>query len=222
MSDRGTLEKLLIRAYTTPDYSGREIDEFESPVNPNEITISVEMEYDSSQGSGTTNSRMNFKKVKKGDLTLTFFIDGTGVSGSPVDVMAKVNKFGSVTGYNGDIHRPNYLIIMWGTTEVKRCVLKTASIVYKLFSNDGVPLRAVITAVFAQNSDDQSRVAAARDESPDLTHVKMVKAGDNLPALCYDVYGNPDYYLDVANANQIADFRNLVPGTSIMFPPLEK
>jgi len=111
---------------------------------------------------------------------------------------------------------------MWGTTEVKRCVLKTASIVYKLFSNDGVPLRAVITAVFAQNSDDQSRVAAARDESPDLTHVKMVKAGDNLPALCYDVYGNPDYYLDVANANQIADFRNLVPGTSIMFPPLEK
>jgi nucleoid-associated protein YgaU len=50
----------------------------------------------------------------------------------------------------------------------------------------------------------------------------MVKAGDNLPALCYDVYGNPDYYLDVANANQIADFRNLVPGTSIMFPPLEK
>jgi len=83
-------------------------------------------------------------------------------------------------------------------------------------------LRAVITANFTDNADDQTRVALAQDQSPDLTHLRIVKAGDNLPSLCYQVYGDPGYYLDVASANGIDDFRQLPPGTRIFFPPLEK
>jgi nucleoid-associated protein YgaU len=101
-------------------------------------------------------------------------------------------------------------------------VLKSASIAYKLFKPDGVPLRAVITANFTDNSDDQTRVAMAQDQSPDLTHVRLVKAGDDLPSLCNQIYGDPRLYLQVARANGIDDFRNLAPGTKLRFPPLEK
>lgn len=220
MADRGTLEKLVILAYTKADYGGAPIARFESFVNPNEITLSYEMEYDAAQGSGTTNSRMNFKKQKPGDLALTFFIDGTGVSGRPLDVQQKIEEFQAVTGYNGDIHRPNYLKVNWGTLQIKRCVLKSASIAYKLFQPDGVPLRAVITASFSDNSDDNTRVAMAQDMSADLTHKRVVKAGDTLPGLCTEIYGAPDYYLKVARANELAGFR-VVPGMQILFPPLE-
>src|SRR2546425_842953 len=96
MSDRGTLEKLLIKAY--------------------------EIEYDAAQGSGTTGSRMNFKKMKPGDMSLTFFIDGTGANGKPSDVQKKVEEFQTVTLYNGKQHRTNYLKVVWGTLTVKRCV----------------------------------------------------------------------------------------------------
>ncbi|MGX2040176.1 CIS tube protein [Methylocaldum sp. MU1018] len=222
MSERGTLEKLLIRAYEQPDYSGQPVGEFAAFLNPNEITLSYEMEYDAAQGSGTTNSRMDFKKMKPGDLSLTFFLDGTGASGTVIDVQQKVEQFQTITGYNGNIHRPNYLKVVWGTLQVKRCVLKSASIAYKLFKPDGVPLRAVITANFTDNSDDRTRVAMAQDQSPDLTHVRLVKAGDNLPALCYEIYGDPTRFLDVARANGIDNFRALIPGTKIFFPPLEK
>lgn len=222
MSNRGTLEKLLIKAFTKADYSGPSYDEFESFVNPNEITLAYEMEYDSAQGSGTTNSRMNFKKMKPGDMTLTFFLDGTGANGKVVDVQQKIEKFQRVTGYNGDIHRPNYLKVVWGTLQVKRCILKSASISYKMFKPDGIPLRAVITAVFTDNSDDQSRVAMAQDHSPDLTHIVTVTAGQKLPAMCYKIYGDQNYYLDVALANGIDNYRNLIPGSKIFFPPLEK
>lgn len=221
-SDRGTLEKLLILAYTKPDYSGSAIRKFEAYVNPSEITLSYEIEYDSAQGAGTTNSRMNFKKMKPGDLSLTFFIDGTGANGTRIDVQQKVEEFQAVTGYNGDIHRPNYLKITWGTLTVKRCVLKSASIAYKLFQPNGVPLRAVISATFTDNSDDTTRVAMAQDHSPDLTHRRIVKAGDKLPAMCGEIYGDPRRYLQVADANGLDDFRNLVPGTEIFFPPLER
>ena len=222
MSNRGTLEKLLIKAYESPKYSGQPVSEFTAFINPNEITLSYEMEYDSAQGSGTTNSRMNFKKVKPGDMVLSFFIDGTGASGRTVDVQQQVELFQTVTGYNGNIHRPNYLKIAWGTLQVKRCILKSASIVYKLFKPDGVSLRAVISATFTDNSDDQTRVALSQDQSPDLTHVRMVKAGDNLPSLCSEIYNDPSYYLEVARVNRINDFRNLTPGVRIIFPPLEK
>jgi hypothetical protein len=218
----GELEKLLIKAYTEADYSGDPTGEFVAYVNPNEITLSYEMEYDEAQGSGTTGSRMEFKKVKPGDMSLTFFIDGTGANGVTVDVQEKIESFQTVTGYNGEIHRPNYLKVAWGTLSVKRCVLKSASIAYKLFKPDGVPLRAVITANFSDNSDDQTRVALAQDESPDLTHARMFKAGDSLPMMCYRIYGSPDYYLDVARANNLDDFRNIPPGTRLLFPPLEK
>jgi hypothetical protein len=218
----GRLEKLLIRAYEAPDYSGEPVGEFEAFVNPHEITIAYEMEYDSAQGAGTTNSRMEFKKVKPGDLALTFFIDGTGASGRRVDVQERIERFQAVTGYNGDIHRPNYLKVVWGTLQVKRCVLKSASIAYKLFRPDGVPLRAVITANFSDNADDRTRVALAQDQSPDLTHVRLVRAGDTLPALCYGIYGDPAYYLEVARANGLDHFRHLEPGTRIVFPPLER
>lgn len=112
MSERGTLEKLTIKAYEQPDYSGQPIGEFAAFLNPSEITLSYEMEYDAAQGSGTTNSRMEFKKVKPGDLSLTFFLDGTGASGTVIDVQQQVEQFQTVTGYNGNIHRPNYLKVV--------------------------------------------------------------------------------------------------------------
>lgn len=220
--DKGQLEKLTILAHTQPDYSDPPVDSFAAYVNPAEITLGYEVEYDAAQGAGTTNSRMEFKKIKPGDLSLTFFLDGTGANGQPLDVQSAVHQFQTVTGYNGDIHRPNYLKIVWGTLQVKRCVLKSASIAYKLFRPDGVPLRAVITAAFTDNSDDQTRVAMAQDQSPDLTHRRIFKAGDRLPALCTAIYGDPGLYLRVAEANGLDDFRQIAPGTEIFFPPLAK
>jgi hypothetical protein len=219
--ERGTLERLTIQAFEQPDYSGSPAKTFEAYVNPNELTVGYEMEYDSSQGSGTTNSRMNFRKVKPGDLTVALFLDGTSATGRALDVQTSVEQFREVTGYNGNIHRPNYLKVVWGTIEVRRCVLKSATIAYKLFKPSGVPLRAVITAIFTDNSDDQTRVAQARNQSPDLTHVRLVRAGDTLPALCEQIYGDPQRYLQVAVANALDDFRQLEPGMRLFFPPLE-
>jgi hypothetical protein len=220
-TDRGTLEHLVIKAYEAADYSGSEVGEFEAYVNPSELTLGYEVEYDGAQGHGTTNSRQAFRRMKPGDLTLALFLDGTGANGRPLDVQQKVEEFQTVTGYNGNIHRPNYLKVVWGTLPVTKCVLKSASIVYKLFRPDGVPLRAVIDATFTENADDGTRVAEAQDQSPDLTHLRIVKAGDNLPSMCFAIYGDPRLYLEVADANGIDHVRNLQPGMRIFFPPLQ-
>lgn len=219
----GRLEKLLVQAYSTPDHAENSlVDSFEAYVNPSELTLAYEMEYDSAQGSGTTGSRMDFKQVKPGDLTLNFFLDGTGANGVKIDVQQQVEKFQAVTGYNGDIHRPNWLKVAWGTLQVKRCVLKSASIAYKLFKADGTPLRATIAATFVDAVEDQTRVAQAQDSSPDLTHVRVLEAGETLAGLCERIYGDPALYAKVARANDLDGLRQLPPGTRVRFPPLAK
>jgi LysM repeat protein len=219
---KGELEKLCIQAYTEADYSGAPLHEFYAFINPDEITLAYDIEYDSAQGIGTTNSRMDFTHLKPADLSLGFFLDGTGANGHKIDVQEQVEAFQTTTGYNGTIHRPNYLIVAWGSLSVRRCVLKSASIAYKVFKASGEPLRAVISAVFSDNSDDQTRVAIAQDESPDLTHTRIFKAGDSLPRLCQQIYGNGALYAQVAKRNQLSQFRNIAPGTPLIFPPLEK
>ena len=59
-------------------------------------------------------------------------------------------------------------------------------------------------------------------KSPDLTHIRTVQSGDTLPLLAKAMYGSSRYYLVVAEANGLDDFRNLKPGTKLFFPPLEK
>lgn len=219
----GQLERLKVQAFKTPDYSEQlPFDTFEAWINPNEITFSYEIEYDGGQGAGTTNSPMKFKRVKPGGLTLAFFLDGTGASGRKLDVVQEIARFQTVTGFSGEGHRTNYLKLAWGSMEVRRCVLKSASIAYKLWKPSGVPLRAVITAAFVDNSDDRTRVAREGKQSPDLTHVRTVLAGETLPVLCTRIYGDPDHYLEVARCNGLDEFRNLEPGTRLVFPPLEK
>jgi nucleoid-associated protein YgaU len=220
---KGLLEKLQVRAYAKPDYAlSSLVGTFDAYVNPNELTIAYEMEYDSAQGSGTTGSRMDFKKVKPGDLSLVFFLDGTGANGVKIDVQTQIEKFQTITGYNGDIHRPNYLLVAWGTIQVKRCVLKSASIAYKLFKADGTPLRAAISATFVDAVQDQTRVALAQDSSPDLTHVRVLRAGETLASLCQQIYGDATLYLKVARANQLDSVRRVPAGTRVRFPPLQK
>lgn len=223
MATNGQLERLVIRAYKASDFAEASlVGTFESYVNPSEIVLAYEMEYDSGSGAGTTGSRMDFKKVKPGDVQIALFIDGTGANGRLIDVQKKVEEFQTLTGYNGDIHRPNFLLVAWGTMQIKRCVLKSASIAYKMFRPSGVPLRAVITATFTEAVADKTRVAQAQDSSPDLTHVRTLQAGDSLAALCHEIYGDPHLYLKVARANGLDSVRQVPPGTRVRFPPLAK
>jgi nucleoid-associated protein YgaU len=79
-----------------------------------------------------------------------------------------------------------------------------------------------VQAKFKGFVEDNLRVARENNSSPDLTHVRMVKEGDTLPLMTYRIYGDPKYYLEVAKANKINNFRKLKTGDIIIFPPLTK
>jgi Contractile injection system tube protein len=223
--ESGQLNRLTILGYKNPACDDTPDDpplKFEAYVNPTEITLGYEAEYASQSGTGTTPGPLHFNRIKPGDLTVAFFLDGTGANGRKVVVQDQIRQFAVTTGYDGNKHEPRFLKIAWGKLKVFRCKLKSASTVYKLFTANGIPLRAVITAVFTEAVDAQTSEGMAGNQSADLTHVRLVKAGDTLPGLCQSIYGEPRLYLEVARANSLDNFRALQAGTRLRFPPLAK
>jgi nucleoid-associated protein YgaU len=94
------------------------------------------------------------------------------------------------------------------------------SVDYTLFKPSGEPLRAKVKLSFSGFMSKEEEALRANRSSPDLTHLIEVKAGDTLPMLCYRVYKDCSYYLEVAKVNGITNFRDLQLGTKLHFPPL--
>ena len=100
--------------------------------------------------------------------------------------------------------------------------LMSVDIEYTSFERNGSPLRAVLKTSFTEDLDPEKRTAQERSSSPDLTHTRIVRSGDTLPLLSKEIYGSAKYYLQLARVNNLSNFRDLTPGTELIFPPLEK
>ena len=193
---------------------------FEAMFNPNTYTVNHKLNFDTKQAPGTAGGEPEFKNKEPETFTLEFMMDATGASKAPVPIRDQVSKFNKVTtSMNGKTHRPNYLLVQWGTF-IRECVLQSANITYTLFNMAGVPLRAKVSATFIERADSELNARESMLSSPDLTHEIIVKEGDLLPLLTYKTYRNQKYYLQVARINKLKNFRKLIAGTELIFPPL--
>jgi nucleoid-associated protein YgaU len=219
----GLLDKLKIEAYKDAEYTQKATYEngvFIVMFNPETYVQKYEVEYEPIQGQGTTGSPQKFGKIKPLEYSFEFLLDGTGIHSEKKNVAAELEKFLVLTTKNdGDIHRPYFLKLSWGNL-VSYCVTTSVEITYTLFYPDGRPLRAKVAAVFTENIEDTLRVAEEGNNSPDLTHWRIVKDGDTLPLMTFRIYGDVKYYPEIARINGLSNFRSLEPGTKLKFPPL--
>jgi len=232
--DRMKLKKLTIKAYKKRSRSVVDlIGSFEAMFNPASFSQKYEIEYGRHQGLNSTNKRVDYARSKPRELNLKLVLDGTGVQAMGIltldrqkSVSDRVKEFIDLTfRMNGNIHEPNFLVVEWGGKDdgglIFSCRLASVDVAYTSFNRDGSPLRAELDVKLISDQDVKKRMAQENKSSPDLTHSRIVKSGDTLPLLTKEVYGSSQYYLRVAQANNLDDFRNLTPGQEIFFPPLE-
>jgi len=231
MSDRPT--KLVIHAYTDKEFKnpvkGHEL--FTVPVNPESFTKTFKVELDARTPHGSSGVDPNFKSTGPQELKVEFLFDGTGTiegykgdttdDGESISVHDQLDNFlRCVYNYDGEIHKPHYLIVFWGSEIKFPCVLSNLEVNHTLFDPTGFPIRIKINAGFMGYYTDKSRAAIARMASPDLTHYQKVKQGDRLDLLTYKIYNDPKYFLEVGYVNGLSSIRNVRSGTNLNFPPL--
>lgn len=227
----GELKKLQIYAYDNVDMADdhlAQIEGIDNPysalINPENYTVDIKYEFENTQGQGTTGGNQQFKVKYPEEMSFEFLFDNTGIiDGNPKENIAEdienFKKF--LMDYDGNVHEPRFFKFVWGTDLFKgRC--SALNIAYKLFNPDGSPIRAVCKVTLKQATEEELRVLEENDQSPDLTHYRIVKEGENLPWMCYKIYGDPKYYIQVAKENRLANFRNIKAGDRLFFPPINK
>ena len=191
--------------------------------NPESFAINEEIDWNAQCPPGNQGSDYLYNKTKPRKFTIEFTLDGTGVNtnGIKIPVTAQIILFrAATTGIRGDLHRPNFLLVQYGTF-INTCILNSSTVTYTMFDMFGLPIRARVSASFTERTVKTLSDILGMLSSPDLTHKVEVKQGDTLPLLTYNTYNNQTYYLQVAKVNKLKNFRNLKAGTTLVFPPIE-
>ena len=221
------LEKLKIEVYGNRLRIGLPKQTLKVMFNPESYSLSYKNVFTRYQGMSSSGKSGRYILSEPAQLSLKIIIDGTGVSEMGVvtlldkkDVYKEVQQLlQSTTLMDGDIHEPRFLKIKWGNLDFD-CRLDQVTVNYTLFDQSGKPLRAELDTSFRADMADSKRIRQEKKGSPDLTHKRIVKEHDTLPLLCESIYGTPDYYLKIAQANKLVNFRELTPGQELFFPPL--
>jgi nucleoid-associated protein YgaU len=218
--------KLTITAYSDSGFKSQVGQPFSVWVNPASYTHTKQITYNDRQAQGSSGPSPEFNRVQQEEVSFELLFDATGVIPVPqgqsyangiADGISQLTTL--IATVNGTIHSPNYLILAWAQLQFQ-CVLQSMNLSYTLFKPDGTPLRAKAQCTFLSYQSETQLAQEAGLESPDVSHLVTVRAGDTLPLLCYNIYGDSGYYREVAGTNGLLDFRNVPPGTQLLFPPL--
>jgi hypothetical protein len=202
--------------------------------NPETYTDTTEIELAPTEPAhGDAGQEAKFKAIKPKTFTMDLLLDGTGYSPAPppagaldavapssgLSVVAQIEHFKATTGFSGNVHRPRYLLLVWGKL-IATCVLESFSIAYKLFTAEGLPLRATISASFKEHKDNLQAELEKNLASPDIQHAHVVLENELLPTVVNGVYKTPLHYIAVAAANRLDTVRRIEPGATLLLPPL--
>jgi len=219
------LKKMTIVAYDDDEFTSQS-GSYSVLINPDEYSHKYKILYNKKKGQGAKAEEPTFNRMCGETVSFTIWFDGTGVvpdvtgTAGSTSIRDQIRDFRHlVFDYSGNIHSPRYLELSWGTL-LFRCRLESLDLSYTMFSPDGMPIRAKAALSLIGYTNPKEAAKKAGDNSPDMSHLVQVKAGDTLPLLCYRIYGTSLPYAEVARVNGLTSFRRLEPGRQLLFPPL--
>ncbi len=148
---------------------------------------------------------------------LMFEANGPMPESGLAGILAKFQQL--VARMEGATHHAHYLKLSWARLQFHG-VLRSMTISHHLFRSNGTPLRAKIMLALSGFTAEAPPAKPARALAPNVSHLITVTAGDTLPGLCQQIYGDSRYCLKIAAFNGITGFRRLMPGMQLLFPPI--
>ncbi len=156
----------------------------------------------------------------------TFLIDNSGVlprlpsgcSKPGTSIEPSVNAlFTNCVDKNKNTKNKPFVIGVWSELYIEGKVSKF-SIRYTFFDNNGEPIRAIasleITGVMKKNPN--------KAKPQEISRIPTIKDGDNVVNFCEEFYKDKNYYLKIADINNLSSFRALDKGKRLEFPPIKK
>jgi hypothetical protein len=232
LTAHGELVQLKMISYEKDTFEGEGKASFTVPFNPTTLNLKLQVNRVETPVTGGAPT-ISYMSIPAQDFNFDFIIDGTGFEGADVNILEgkkkkqdegyvvkKISELLKVVyKYDGKIHQPNYVQILYGAIKIN-CVLYSIDITYNLFHKSGMPLRAKINVSFKTTGDKALEAIIANAQSPDLTHVRELKQHDHFLNMSNKMYDDNLLYVQVARANNMNSIRENKTGQRIVFPPI--
>ncbi len=217
----GELVKMKIIGFKDGKFR-QKVDELELQINPDSLKYSMGISYSKDKRLGITEKEIKFESFDNSTLSFEFFFDDTGIVPLNKNLADTLNYMETILyDVEGDTHEPNYLHVNWGSFNYKGRIT-SLSYNYTMFRPDGSPLRVKISVTVTGYMDKISEARSVNRNSPDLSRIIVLKAGESIPYWCDKIYGDASYCVDIAEYNKLSSFRDASPGMQLMFPPLKR
>lgn len=212
---------------------GEGFETFTAQVNPTSISVSYGVGYSDETQDGSIVPQRKYNGTKSQRVSFELILDDTGafphnkfMKDCVTDQIESFKK--ACYYYIGSEHETPYVQIHINKESLFKynkqaffARLESFDVTYDLYTEDGDPLSAKINATFVGTMDPETEASLKDNQSPDLTHMITVRAGDTLPMLCQRVYGDKQMHHEVARVNNLISFRYIEPGTELIFPPIK-
>ena len=146
------------------------------------------------------------------DLFFDSYEEGT-------DVTQETDKIYKLLLIDPETHAPPICEVAWGKF-IFKAVLDHVSGKFTLFLADGTPVRATLTVTFKEYLDVDQLVRVQPTQSADHRKTRVIKSADRIDIIASEEYGDPEKWRPIAEANNLDDPEQLVPGHVLIIPAL--
>lgn len=224
MPEQATVQYLTIYGHDSEpsDESATSGKKFEAKINPDNIKTRRSLLFNTDNRANTGYDIQQYQGY--GSIELEIKLVLTDYDGNRPDsktVKAQVDDLMKATyDYVGGIHKAPYVTVQWGSEFKFLGHLKDMSIEYQTFNSDGSSHHAEVELLFVNHISSIANAHQQNRNSPDMSHMKLIKDGDKIPLICDEIYDDPTYYIQIADLNSLTNFRSIPAGKRILFPPL--
>jgi len=216
----------LLKIYAYSDSARTtELGKFECLVSPLSLKLNRRNQYGQLNAVNRSIPLVGFASGGTNTMELTIVLDGTGAyalkDGEPYSVVDQLIDLIQITmDYNGSMHQPPFLKLIWGQTPVFLCRGEVLDVDYKTFNNESVPVRADVRMVFVEDVDSELSKKKANKESADLFHQHTIGEDETLALISYNYYKDTKHLDKIADMNDLNNLYDCDPGKILLIPPL--
>lgn len=186
--------------------------------NPTDLSVDRGSHYASMPVPGLPMPILQYTRGESDQLHLGLFLDQTD-NGTDIDIETDLANLEAFFKIDSSLHAPPVVEFAWAQFSFTG-VITSAREKMTLFSEDGRRLRARLSLSFKSYKSAQVQLRELKLSSPDRTHTRVLREGETLAHIAYQVYGDPRMWRPIALANNIARPRFIEPRTPLVIPAM--
>ena len=163
------ISKLIIKAYSDEGFSVSKGD-FSASINPAHLKIVSSVDYDTSQGMGSSSMALRYNVSPPRSLYFKLLFDNTGViPESDAKVKDQLDSlYNIIYNFQDELSSPYYIRVIWGVIDFKGKLVNLETS-YTMFQADGAPIRAEVDIAILEDVNPSSISQAIKAQSDAAT-----------------------------------------------------